>query len=174
MRRSIASYGIIKHSFGDTDKYLLQYNTGWKAYNFISGHVEAEDQGDFEKTIIRELEEELPPIRYNKDFTVSPISDEPFQDRAYSLKARAETEYTFYLFFVKFLLPFDQLSFLWENRGGLNKWFSPNELKSGELKADGLKSGKETDIDRAVISPFPIPQIMDWIPGGLNSLPESF
>jgi len=163
MRKSIAAYGIIKHKFDGKEFYLLQLNTSWNnRYNFISGHMDPCDDNDFSKTMIRETEEELPPIQYSRDFEVAPVSDQPFKDTSYSLSAATMTDYTFYMFHIRFLVPATHVAFLWENNDTLNKWFTEDELRSGNGK-----SGER-------ITHFPVPQIMKFIPGGLKSLPDSF
>ena len=163
MRKSIAAYGIIKHKFDGKEFYLLQLNTGWNnRYNFISGHMEPCDHNVFLKTMIRETEEELPPIRYSREFSVEPISDKPFKEASYSLSADTMTDYTFHLFHIRFLVPERTIAFLWEHHDSLNKWFTEDELCSGNGQ-----NGEE-------ITRFPVPQIMAFIPGGLKSLPDSF
>jgi hypothetical protein len=132
---SRAAYGIIKHSFKKVDSYILQINPGWKnQYNFISGHIEPEDGNDYKKTMIREIEEELNPIKYKKEFEVKSISENPFLDEAYSLSAGEKTEYTFFIIQVLFLVPIQEISFLWKNDSSVNHWFTEEELRQGTGK----------------------------------------
>lgn len=163
MRTSQAAYGIIKHRFVDTDKYLLRINRGWNnQFNFISGHIEPEDQNDFLKTVIRETEEELAPILFQKEFVVSTVSEKPFQRTAFSLSAQTMTRYTFYLFQILFIAPVEAVAFLWQAPNSPNRWFTKTEMLNG-----AAKSGER-------ISRFPIPQMDAFIPGGLASLGDSF
>ena len=60
VRVSPASYGIVKVTLSGTAHYLLQLNKHRGVYNFISGHVEAdEDEGYFDRAMDREQVEEL-------------------------------------------------------------------------------------------------------------------
>ena len=163
MRNSKAAYGIIKHQFDMGSAYLLRMNRSWNnQYNFISGHMEPEDRNDYKNTIIREIEEELPPLKNKEQFVVRPISEKPFKDDAYSLSAQVETTYVFYIFQIFLLMPFNDISFLWEGEQSLNRWFTEKELKKGK--------GKKGE----AITRFPVPQIIEFIPGGLDSLQDSF
>jgi len=163
MRTSNAAYAMIKHRFDQTDKYLLQINKGWNnQYNFISGHIEPEDDNNYQNTIIREVEEELPPIKYKKEFLVSSLIKKPLKTQAYSISAKKETKYTFYFFHITFLVNFDNLNFLWAPQNNDNQWFTEAELISGY----GIKNEKITN--------FPVPQIIQFLPGGLKKIPESF
>jgi hypothetical protein len=163
LRISKASYGIIKHKFEKEDLYLLRMNTGWGSlFNFISGHIETKDEGDYQKTMIREVEEELYPIKYQKHFFVRLICEEPFQEVSYSLNAKIDTKYTFYIFQIFFFVPIPEISFLWVNEESPNRWFTEVELKMGENR------------NNEQISSFPVPQIIKFIPGGLISLQDSF
>ncbi len=163
MRQSQAAYAIIKHQFPDTVRYLLQLNIAWNnRFNFISGHMESVDGNNFKKTMIREIEEELTPIKYEKEFEVQPISDKQFRDTAHSLSVNEITDYTFYLFHISFLLPVHKLYFLWNKDNSINKWFTENELIEGK--------GKHGES----ITRFPVPQIIKSIPEGLTALPDSF
>ena len=163
MRVSKAAYGIIKHGFGNEDLYLLQINPAWNnQFNFISGHIEPEDENDFHKTMIRETEEELPPLKHKEHFLVRLISDDLFQAVAYSQSARVQTEYTFSVFLINFLVSQKKISFLWENEVSPNRWFTEDELRRGR--------GKRGER----ITRFPVPQIIDFIPGRLENLPDSF
>ena len=163
MRQSKASYAIIKHYFGGKEFYLLQLNKQWNnQYNFISGHIEGIDNDNYKNTIIREVEEELPPLMHQNDFTVRPIIDQPFQKQSFSLSAKQITCYTFYLFHVRFLKPCHDFVFLWEQDNSLNKWFTENELITG-ISKDGSR-----------ITRFPVPDLITFIPGGLAGLPDSF
>jgi hypothetical protein len=163
MRISRGAYGIIKHRFKNADSYLLQINPGWEnQFNFISGHIEPEDKNDYKNTMIREIEEELNPIKYKKQFDVKAISNKPFHEVAYSLSAGEKTRYTFSIFHVIFLVPIREISFLWENNSPVNCWFTEEELRQGI----GKRGEK--------ITRFPVPQIIDFIPGGLKNLADSF
>jgi len=162
-RVSNAAYGMIKHRFNGQDEYLLQLNPGWNhRFNFISGHIEPADQNDYQNTIIREVEEELFPIRYRKEFTIEPITAEPFRESARSLSAGVETDYTFFLFMIFFCAPPDRLSFLWQGAQSVNHWFTEDELRRG--------SGRNGER----ITRFPVPALIRFLPDGFKGLPDSF
>lgn len=163
MRTSRAAYGIIKHRFDSGDLYLLQRNAGWgQRFNFVSGHLEKDDEGDFAVTMIREVEEELPPLKHEREFMLRALSKEPFEAIAFSLSAGVETIYTFRVFQILFLVTPLRISLLWEAQDSPNCWFSEQELR------DGVGRRGEQ------ITPFPVSHIIDFIPGGLAGLPDSF
>lgn len=56
------------------NKLLLQKNKRYNRYNLISGHFEREvDEYSIKNTSIREIQEELPGLRYLIDFKIQPI-----------------------------------------------------------------------------------------------------
>lgn len=56
------------------DKLLLQYNRRYERYNIISGHYERElDDYSIKNTCIREVQEELPGLRYLIDFKLKTL-----------------------------------------------------------------------------------------------------
>jgi len=163
MRISKAAYGIIKHRFYSEDLYLLQRNAAWgQRFNFISGHQEMEDHGDFATTMVREVQEELSPLKYEREFILRTISEKPFESTASSMSAKVETKYIFFVFQIFFLVTPLRIAMLWESHGSPNRWFSEEELRNG-LGRDGEQ-----------ITPFPVSQIIEFIPGGLTGLPDSF
>ena len=163
MRSSEGAYGIIKHQFKTGPAYLLQKNLKWNSvYNFISGHMAPVDNQDFMNTMIREIEEELSPIKYNKQFDVNYITKRTFEDIAFSERTHEETSYVFYIFQIIFRTPYNELSFLWQDNRSLNRWFTEKELLDGK----GLNKEK--------ITTFPVLQIIRFLPNGLKGLPDSF
>ncbi|MCB0539918.1 MAG: NUDIX hydrolase [Bacteroidetes bacterium] len=141
--------------------FLLQYNAHHKVYNFISGHFDPEKDSDFLAAMVREVEEELPGLRYQKDFTVYPISDEPFTAIHFSARYKVDTKYEFHLFQFQFLKTPSAYSYLWvENTN--NKWFSLDEI----LKGQGNKGEP--------VSTFPIIDLHAFLEGGFAALPLSY
>ena len=158
MRKSIASYVIIKANFEDSVKYLMQLNKHWNSFNFISGHYEPdEDHGNYERTIIREVEEELSGLGYNIDFRVRSLSDIPLKTEYYSERFRQMTSYEFHLFQLFFLKPLRKYAFLWEESSD-NQWFSLKEIIQGASK------------DGHIITKFPTADINRFLSGGLDGL----
>jgi len=155
-RISQASIAIIKVSIDGEDKYLLQWNKKWNNYNFISGKVEEDlDGGSFERCVIREIEEELPPLRYVADFTVSEILPGFMEMISFSKRTLQTTLYRFKLYQLFFTKPLQEYETLW-TKDRENRWFSKEELLRGDMVAS-----------------FPIPDVISQIPQGLDSLPLS-
>lgn len=160
-RHSHASYAIIKARFSSADRYLMQFNKHWKTFNFISGHYEEDlDQGDFKKTIIREIEEELPTLKHGVDFEVRSILDFPLEEVSFSERFRQWTAYKFMVYQMFFLKPLTTYQYLWQE-SLTNRWFTLEEIEQG-MSNDGEK-----------IAYFPVKLIISEIPGGLESLSYS-
>jgi hypothetical protein len=77
----------IFHAVSDKgeDCYLFEINKDWRRLNFIGGKQEAFDGGDFRKTIIREIGEELGIAAHR--LTLTRLNDEPLE--AYGLSGNA-------------------------------------------------------------------------------------
>ncbi|MBK8903091.1 MAG: NUDIX domain-containing protein [Anaerolineaceae bacterium] len=56
-----AAFALIAAEYDGERSYLLQWNSKWGCYNFIGGKVEKDgsDNGDFARTIRREIAEEM-------------------------------------------------------------------------------------------------------------------
>lgn len=104
----------------------------------------------------------LPPLKHKKEFIAKSVSENPLKKTGFSLSAKEETGYIFHIFQIFFLVPFDSISFLWENDELINRWFSEIELRTG--------TGKLGE----AITRFPVPEIIDFLSGGLGKLPDSF
>ena len=108
-RISQAAAAIIEYNDGRETYYLLQENMKHKKegeasrFNLVSGHYEAElDEGRIKNTVIREIQEELPGLRYLIDFRVDPVGGDWIKWCEVSLRqdesGRSINKNTLYLF----------------------------------------------------------------------------
>lgn len=72
-KKSQLGFSVVKVRSGEDYLYLMRKNDRWKDYNFIGGHLEEVDHGNFERTARRELREEVPGIR-GLDFDLVPLT----------------------------------------------------------------------------------------------------
>lgn len=64
---------VIKIPVDSKPYFLLRWNSKWKDWGLVGGHVEPEEQGDYKATAIRESNEELVPWKHDKDFVIVPF-----------------------------------------------------------------------------------------------------
>jgi hypothetical protein len=85
--------------------FLLRRNTKWKDWGLVGGHVEPSEEGRWKAAAIRECEEELAPLKNDKDFLLFalpgwPITWGPIESKS---AGGAPTCYTSKFFSLKFL-----------------------------------------------------------------------
>ena len=95
LRRSEGGIALIQRTFGGKREWLAQWNDNWKAFFFIGGH--REDNENFRECVIREIEEELGLTP--AECPVEATSACHLEYRAISRNAGELTEYVMELFF---------------------------------------------------------------------------
>lgn len=134
-RTSEAAFALmlLRRPTADVD-LLLRYNTKWSAFGLIGGHVEPEDEGQLERTAIREVHEET-GLAIDSDFTLERLHDGVLEEVAFSRSARVCTRYRFALFGLRLSHPaWDVVSFWRDPR--MYRWASRREIELGQT-ADG-------------------------------------
>ncbi len=116
MNQSNIVYALIKLKINGKDLLLLRYNKKWKDFSFVGGHVEKDEEDNWEKAIIKEIEEELPHSQFGYNFKVSPYTKKLFLPDRISKTTGKMTRYSvqwYHLNFIKNPLIFvEKLDFL--------------------------------------------------------------
>jgi len=86
----------------DKDYLLLRYDDDWQDVTWIGGHQSQVDCGDMMRTAIRETEEELPGVKWSRDFSLSPLTSEMSYGPVWSRSARLTTKYRIRFFHLRF------------------------------------------------------------------------
>lgn len=150
------SFSIIKgrSALRIEDVFLLQMNKDWQRYNFIGGKQEDIDNGDFKRTVLREIQEEL-----NVDMNsvrVTELTKTPIRSYGMTGHNGALCSYDCMLYQAFFSKPIPSHA--------KNIWVSIDELKSNQ--------GKKGEI--FMINPYYRQFILNHLEGGLEELPYSF
>ncbi len=96
MRTSEGAFAsIVQTDDAGTLRYLVQWNAGWNAFNFVGGRVEPSES--FRACCVREIAEEL-GLQENIGYHVSERPLAHLEYTAYSASAQQETAYVFELF----------------------------------------------------------------------------
>src|SRR6476660_8760636 len=101
MRISRGGFVIIKLLIDDEVCLLLRKNPKWKDVNLIGGHEKDRDQGNLEKTALRELWEEVPSIRSMSDFSLVPLTTESKYGPVFSRSVGQDTVYLVQYFLLR-------------------------------------------------------------------------
>jgi hypothetical protein len=104
-RQSHIACVLIGLKVGDEFALLFMRHKKWKDWSLVGGHVEADEQGDWARTAVRETEEELPPLVHRRDFILLPLLDKPISWGPEKSKSAGgqPTNYTAQFFALKFL-----------------------------------------------------------------------
>lgn len=135
------------------DVYLMQMNKDWQRYNFVGGKQEPIDRSDFQRTALREIEEEL---GIDTDLVhVTPLFTTVM--RTYGLTGHNGVLCCYdgmvYQAFFSGTIP----------EASINRWFTEEELRKS------LGSGGE----QFMMNPYYRDYLLDRLPGGLAGLPYS-
>lgn len=161
VRVSTSAFGIAKLVVDGTPRYLVQWNSKWKAFNLIAGHVEHElDQGFFDRGMLREAREELPTLPAER-IHVRALPVDLIETTRRSAGYDGLTRYVLRVFQLVFDLDRAEVLSRTSERPE-NAWITEEELRCGRT-ADGR------DVTR-----FPIAEILHALPAGaLCGLDES-
>jgi 8-oxo-dGTP pyrophosphatase MutT (NUDIX family) len=126
MRRSIAAAALIHRLENGQSQWLVQWNSLWQRFYFVSGHKEPEET--FRQCMERELTEEL-QFRQGIHFNVAtePICHLDYD--TWSRSAEMETRYTIELFQVE-LIGSEALAIVEANPA--NRWINAQEMNAGK------------------------------------------
>jgi len=155
-RERPVAFGIIKSKEKWTDKeyILFEENKDWHKYNLIGGKQENNDQGSFEDTLFREIEEEIGINR--KYVKLTRLNNQPISSYGLTGNFGALAGYPAYLFHVHFSVNFEI--------SGRLKWIPMEEFKQNKTK----------DGKGFMISPFYLDFLFNHLEGGIESLTNSF
>lgn len=148
------SFAIIKARSGKKAVYLLELNKDWNRYNFVGGKQEPQDQSDYHRTLLREIEEEIGVSR--RDVKLTPLTDKPLDGYSLSGYRGALAHYPCMLFLAHFQKPFTIQA--------KHKWFSEEELRRN--------NDPESNI--FMINPIYTDFLFNKLTGGLEGLDYSF
>jgi hypothetical protein len=101
MRISRGGFVIIKLLIDDEVCLLLRKNPKWKDVNLIGGHQKDRDQGNLERTALRELWEEVPSIRTMTNYSLEPLVSEMEYGPIFSRSVGLETLYRIQYFLLR-------------------------------------------------------------------------
>jgi 8-oxo-dGTP pyrophosphatase MutT (NUDIX family) len=93
---------VIKLKVQGQPCFLMRKNRKWEDISFIGGHVEDRDAGSFERSAYRELLEEVPPLRVNRDFNLTSLTSQIRYGPVYSRSANTTVNYDLQFFLVVF------------------------------------------------------------------------
>lgn len=99
---SRCAFVIIKIKANDEDHFFMRRDPSWQDINFIGGHDQPQDRGNFQRTAKRELLEEVPALRLFKSFKLQSLTPEVTYGPIYSLSARRQMEYLMRFFLLEF------------------------------------------------------------------------
>jgi hypothetical protein len=74
VRHSDLALVLARIDVDGTPHWLLRRHPKWGDWSLVGGHVEADEQGDWLLTAVREANEELEPLVHGIDFVVRPLS----------------------------------------------------------------------------------------------------
>jgi ADP-ribose pyrophosphatase YjhB (NUDIX family) len=77
MRRSELAHVVIRVPVKGKAHLLLYRNKKWNDWSLVGGHVEPGEEGNWAATAARECEEELAPLKYQEDFILVPLFQQP-------------------------------------------------------------------------------------------------
>ena len=101
VRTSRGGFVVIKLLIDDEVCLLLRKNPKWKDVNLIGGHEKDRDQGNLERTALRELWEEVPSIRSMSNYSLEPLADEVEYGPVFSRSVGLETLYRIQYFLLR-------------------------------------------------------------------------
>jgi hypothetical protein len=162
-RREKVAQVLIKRSnphTGDPELFF-QYDENARRYQLIGGRWSPEDGDDMMRTIIREIEEELPdtPLVYAHDYALKLLIADFSPPAALSPTFGALTEYHFHIYHMTHLAKPLTLR-------DCDKWVPVYQVRQGVIIGeDGMDYELDTDIYAAMDAA---------IPGGLTHLQSSF
>jgi 8-oxo-dGTP pyrophosphatase MutT (NUDIX family) len=93
IRTSRGGFVVIKLLVDDEVCLLLRKNPKWKDLNLVGGHEKPRDQGDLEKTALREMWEEVPSVRTMSNLSLEPLGNEAKYGPVFSRSVGVETLY---------------------------------------------------------------------------------
>jgi hypothetical protein len=154
---------LIKRSNPETGvaELYFQYDSNAGRYQLIGGRWSPRDGDDMQRTMIREIEEELPnqPMVYGRDYDLSLLAADYSPPASLSPTFGALTKYHFHIYHLV------QLKHELALQAG-DRWISVADVKSGVVIGEnGAVIPLGTEMYNA---------IDDLIPGGLVNLPDSF
>jgi hypothetical protein len=114
VRTSRGGFVVIKLLVDDEVCLLLRKNAKWKDVNLIGGHIKDRDQGNLEKTALRELWEEVPSIRNMSGLALAPLTQEVKYGPVFSRSVGLQTVYFVQYFLLRIT---GDPAFLLENLG---------------------------------------------------------
>lgn len=105
LRQSHLALVIIKLRLIGEDFFLFQWHRKWNDWSLVGGHVEPNEENDWNLTAVREVEEELYPLKVDEDFIVCPLSEDPVSWGPVLSRSSAQspTIYTAQWFVLRFL-----------------------------------------------------------------------
>lgn len=107
MRYSDLALVVIRLRINAEPFHVLIKHEKWRDWTFVGGHVEPNEKNEWARAAVRECNEELAPLKYEDDFTLLPLLDQPLRwGPVSSLSAGGEaTIYTAQIFALRFLKP---------------------------------------------------------------------
>ena len=133
MRQVSCSFVIPKLIVGAEPLILLRIDPKWFDISLVGGHVAPEDGGDWLRTAIREIEEELAPLRHGKNFELDVLTGDVRLAAEWSKVKEKLTSYTFRYFSMFFCGELDEV-FQLLAANALVTWVRERELIEGRLR----------------------------------------
>lgn len=157
LRQSHLSLVVVKLRLTGEDFFLFRWHRKWNDWSLVGGHVEPSEEGDWSLTAVREVEEELCPLREGEDFQVCPLSEKsvswgPVLSRS---SAQSPTIYTAKWFFLRFLR-------------------NPTEVLGRLPLKDFLLVSNQNIYDHRSKTSIPITDLCKHIPVELKIIPQSW
>jgi 8-oxo-dGTP pyrophosphatase MutT (NUDIX family) len=70
MRHSLLAFVLVKIKIDERDHFLFVKHPKWGDWSLVGGHVEPGEEQHWDRTAMREADEELSPLRSGLDFTL--------------------------------------------------------------------------------------------------------
>jgi hypothetical protein len=123
---------VLKFKVVDDIFFLMRRDAKWGDVSFIGGHVSDKDGGDFRRAAYRELLEEVPVLRSQKEsIRLRPLSEELLHGPIFSPSANTLTQYDIAFFHISFIEdPSDCLALLTSKSANL--LLSETEILNGK------------------------------------------
>lgn len=163
MRHSDLALVVIRLRISTEPYHVLIRHEKWGDWSFVGGHVEPNEKNEWARAAVRECNEELAPLKYEEDFTLLPLLDQPLRwGPVNSLSAGGEpTIYTAQIFALRFLRP--PAECLMKLSGDDFRLVRESDIIGGRRNPDTLAARAINRVDRnalawdGVLSSLPIP-----------------
>ena len=157
-REVSCAFIVCKVCIGGKDYLVLRRDSSWEDLNFIGGHQEPVDEGNYLATAMREVEEELPELKKFGNFELVPLTGETQFGPVWSVSAKSETLYKIRFFLLKFI----------EEPIVLNDLVSHNTPNVFVSQEDITLRNEASNISQLV-------QLLESsFPGGISAIPHSW